>query len=336
MAIRAIQFSPKAAPAGLSIGVGAMSGLNQGINNYARIHMQRMQMQANQLKAQSAANYQNARADAMNRQNQDVDFGKVQVASQLDRMAKTGQIQYDPDDSGKLVAHYTKQALNNLKTPQDVQAAQARLSSMQGTADSLNSNEQKYVMGGQTTQARQDVANTGADARVKSAQIYGTTRQGVADSAAAAKMGAAGIYTNTRDKDSQMKTLSDQINNTAKSLNPTGPMATQLDPEAKAGLQSHLNDLQNQYHSLSAGSSSASAPSATPKTLSADQWQNAQKGDIVVHPDGTKYQSLGGGNFIPAPQSPGAALQSPPQAAPQAQAQPGLQLQSPGAALGGN
>lgn len=356
---RPITFAPYAPNKGLTIANGAMSGLNNALSTYANMSMRKQQMQIQQQRNQAQGEYYKARAAMLNRQNMSADASRVQFAHDYAKylsdsgnkdaakaVIKSSQpmvdklIQGMPPDQADA---YRKQIQSEIQSGQPVKE-------FSGQTD-LNPAEQKMYGQMFTNDTKTGVAQTAAGARVQSAQIYGDTRDYVADQGLQGRQYAAdksvqrtdlaGKY---RDHASAMKDVTAQINQTAKAMSPNNPFSAQLDPEAKQHLQNRMDDLQGQYVQLSnmdpkqwgkgqpaAGAQpNSTAPAAPPpqgpKTYSASDWQKAQKGDIVVHGDGTKYQSLGDGNFIPAPSTPGAVP------APAAPAMPSAPLAPPPAA----
>ena len=348
--MRPITFSPLAPSATLTMGKGATQGFGDAVKSYYQARNQRMQMQSMQDYRQGQAQFMQARAAALARQNQNVNFAKVQAVNDLHNLASTGQVQFDPDTSGKMVAHVTKQALDGIKTPADAQQLQARVAALSSQAGdmSLNPGEQKFASGLASNQTKENVAQTAGVTRENAATTYGNTRVQAAKIQASGRVASSQIMADRPGQDvgdkadlQSMKDLNAQMlskQNMIAGLDKPPPIGVPpMDPTVKATLKNQysqdLADLHGQYQQAHdrlspppsapngnpppGGSSSPVPPQAggnPPKIHTLQDLQGGSKpapGDFIKGPSGFgKVQA--DGSVLPATAPPSVSTAAPP------------------------
>lgn len=364
---RPYRFSPLAPNKGLSIGTGIINGLNQGLQNMAKMKMQKAQMQAHQAQAEAMKTYRQAQAEQMRQKSMGSSMSDVRlmqalvkgehmdpavlrplIKDKIDTFLETAK----PEEKNAMAAHIEKQ-IQAGDVPAEIQPYMNFSANQLRTFDRMGSNVTK-----------ENVAGTQAGAKVDAANIYGDTRENVARIGAAAhvegaKIGAGSRGGNINRADLQaMKDLAGQMKQVQgldANLDKPVPLgATPLDPAVKEATRKaykeQLLDLHKQYDGIhsrlspeaAAGGVPAGNQEAAPKQPRYLKDTNgAQPGDFVqgnggfykVGPSGKGYEA--GPNGTPAV-FPGQGAQGAPQAAPAAPAVPKPQMMAapPAAAPG--
>lgn len=307
---RPYRFAPLPVNRGLAVGAGLVQGLNQGVQNLARIRMQRAQMEAHKMQAQAMNTWRQSQADASAARTAGVNTAKVHAAYLMDKYGITDGM--------------TEKAINEtlLKnkdaTPQDVSAITnwAHQQALAGgpMMPPLNMNEAKAFTREGTDQSRQNIASTQAGARVTAAGLGADSRVTAAGIGAKAKVTAAGISASARPggkassdnqelKDSNARMLG--IQKSIDALNKPAPMgSTPMDPGVqKTLMDKYQNDLAQEHQHYQSivdrihGNAAAPQAPAQPKYLPTEQWSQAQPGDYVAHQGGGYAKALGNGQF---------------------------------------
>lgn len=349
----AIKFAPYAPNKGLTIASGAVNGLNNAMKSYMDMHFRKMQLENQRIRNSQMGQYYQARAAALNRTNMNADSARVQFAHDYASYLN----QKGNPDAAKSVLKAAQPMVDKIvqgmpadQAAQYRQKIQAEINNQQPLEPemtTLNPAEQKLYGQSFTNDTRMGVAQTNAGARVGAAQIYGDTRTYVADQGLAGKKYSA----DASGHSSAMKDVTAQLNQVTKSLSPNNPFSQNLDPETRKHLEGVRDDLTQQYLQLSNtdpkqfgkaqpaagangganapaqnGPGASPAPKFTPppgsNIVDLKDWQKADKGAYVQHPDGSWWQSQGGGAFMPASQSAPAAAATPQAPAPQAPSAP--------------
>lgn len=353
--MRPHRFSPLAPSRSLTIAHGAISGLNQGLQDLAKLRMQKAQMEAHKMNAEAMKVWRTSQAQYNEQRSAGVNTAKVHAAYLMDKFGIT---------DGMTEKAISEMLIKNKDaTPADVRSitAWAHQRSQDGLPmmPGLNMNEAKaFAQEGRDT-TKVQVAGIQGEHGDYRANVYGKTRLGVADRGYQGKVDAAKIYASRPTsghspgtqalKDSNARLLQYQ-----KSLDlldkptPMGaaPMDDGLKKTIRDRLENKLLEEHENYQKLLHGGSDQgqpmggqgggqTQPPAGPKVFSWDQRTQAPPGTYVQHPNGKLIQSTGNGHALADPQNPkmpkfidpaqlqGGAPQAPPSAPAAPPAAPG-------------
>ena len=326
--MKGIEFQRMAVPVGTAVGSSIAKGLGDAMANY----MKARQMQTQRAWQQSRMGEQDALKKLHEIQaeqlGQGVSMTKVMAVHQLNAMAKNGQVSLDPDETGKMAWHVTKQYLDGVKTPaaaQNLQQMVQRLGQQSGD-NGLNPRE-----------AQVERSMESQDTGVQKANIAAGARKYSADAAASGR-----VSFDQRVKLLDMKglqgldaKLAQDYQNADKAAPMTPPPQAQDVAAKRADISQQRAAIQTKLAALHGGEEEEpETPAAPAAPLPWDKRASAQPGQTVTNPAGVQFvvhsrNKDGTVNFA-KPQPP--ATEAPSSAAPPTAQAPAVGVQAPSSA----